>query len=38
MSLAKKRRLADYVLDGTMKHTELVRLVRRLFKEFRAAS
>ena len=38
LPLAKKRRLADYILDGTMKKADLFRLVRRLFKEFQAAS
>ena len=38
MPLAKKRRLADYVLDGTMQKKDLFRRIAILFKEFQAAS
>lgn len=38
MSLAKKRRLADFVLDGTMNKRDLFRRVKTLFQRFRAAA
>ncbi|MCP9438463.1 MAG: dephospho-CoA kinase [Nitrospira sp.] len=38
MPLAKKRRLADSVLDGTMSKRHLFRRVKMLFQRFRAAA
>lgn len=36
MPLTKKRRLADYVLNGTMQKNDLFRQIARLFKQFQA--
>jgi dephospho-CoA kinase len=38
MPLAKKRRLADYVLDGTMRRSQLVRKVSNLLGQFYISS
>lgn len=38
MPLAQKRRLADFVLDGTMSKHALFRLVKTLFQRFRTAA
>ncbi|MCP9447535.1 MAG: dephospho-CoA kinase [Nitrospira sp.] len=38
MPLAKKRRLADFVLDGTMSKHDLFRRVKTLFQRFRTAA
>ncbi|MCP9471962.1 MAG: dephospho-CoA kinase [Nitrospira sp.] len=38
MPLAKKRRLADFVLDGTMSKHALFRRVKTLFQRFRTAA
>lgn len=38
MPLVKKRRLADYVLDGTMRRSQLVRKVSNLLDQFHISS
>lgn len=38
MPLAKKHRLADYVLDGTSKRTDLFRQIKALHKQLQTAS
>lgn len=38
MPLAEKRRLADHVIDGTSKRTDLLRHIKALHKQFLAAS
>jgi len=38
MPLATKRRLADHVIDGTSKRTDLSRQIKVLYKQFLAAS